>query len=537
MATRFRLTSDSTAPDVSPAVQSYTHTASTRRKLKTSDASALTSQAVTPDAADHTTPGDSLHVQFVSDAMAAGVTFTSGDAIKLCVQCFQASLTDTLAVQLYCAVVDNAGTTVRRVIRSKTQDDVNLFSALQSRILSDTQDGSTYTTVTGDRLVVEVSVYGTPVPGPGVNGHNATIRWGGDGSADLAENDSQNGTTLNPWVEFVPTAFPPSGTPATGSATLFIRGFDAATASLPLYVAGPLSATGGLTLFAAGRDSASGHIPLYLGSSADASGSVPLYTPGHAPASGGLPLYTYGWDDRSGQVPLFLAGHLPDSGGHTLFVEGIPNSGQAYATLFTTNFNTASGLFPLYGAGHQTSAHGMYLFAQADQVPAASGLFPLFAYGGTQSGNAAVIDLYTFSDANGQTVRRGMNLVLLGSATDRQTRNMNLWVEGRNRDATGPLTLYAHNTQSGVALGVSLYASGDGVTPDALGSNRSLNLVLARDPANAMPLFVKGPGSPGSGSVSLFTFGAMPAAAGANLAVPKVVGGQTKTAKLYTHGF
>jgi hypothetical protein len=179
----------------------------------------------------------------------------------------------------------------------------------------------------------------------------------------------------------------------------------------------------------------------------------------------------------------------------------------------------------------------MYLFAQADEVPAASGLFPLFAYGGNQSGNAAAVDLYTFSDASGQTVQRGMNLVLLGSATDRQTRNMNLWVEGRNRNATGPLTLYAHNTQSGVALGVSLYASGDGVTPDALGSNRSLNLVLARNPANAMPLFVKGPGSPGSGSVSLFTFGAMPAAAGASLAVPKVVGGHSKTAKLYTHGF
>jgi hypothetical protein len=86
-------------------------------------------------------------------------------------------------LQLYCSVVDSAGTTVQRVLRSKVQDDSNLFASLQSRFLSTTQDGSTYTTAAGDRLVVEISVYGTPVPGPGTNGHNASLRWGGDGSS------------------------------------------------------------------------------------------------------------------------------------------------------------------------------------------------------------------------------------------------------------------------------------------------------------------------------------------------------------------
>jgi hypothetical protein len=205
MATRFRLTADATAPAVSPALQSYSHSQGTRRKLVTSDASALATQAYTPDAADHLVAGDAQHVQFVSDPMAPGISFTNTQAIKYAVQGLEPQANNNLQVQLFASIVSQDGTTVRRVLRSKVLEGVELGTALAARTHSTTQDGATYVTVAGDRLVVEFSVSGTPVAAGGVQGHNASLRWGGNGAGgDLLENDTETGTTRNPWIEFVP---------------------------------------------------------------------------------------------------------------------------------------------------------------------------------------------------------------------------------------------------------------------------------------------------------------------------------------------
>lgn len=208
MATRFRLTNDATAPAVSPALQSYSHNAPTtvRRKLLTSDASALTTTAYTPDASDHTSAGDSLWCQFVSDPMAAGHLFASGQTIKMAMQCLEPDAKNNLFLQLYVAIVSSDGATVRRVLRSKVLDDVEINATIQNRFLTTTQDGADYTTQASDRLVVEISASGTPGTGSGVQGHNGSMRFGGAGaSGDLGENDTDTGTTLNPWVEFVPS--------------------------------------------------------------------------------------------------------------------------------------------------------------------------------------------------------------------------------------------------------------------------------------------------------------------------------------------
>lgn len=209
MASRFRLTSDTTAPAVSPALQSYTHNAPTtvRRKLLTKDSSALSTIAYNPDAADDLVAGDSLHCQFVSEPMAAGVNFTSGDVIKYCLQCLEANAGNNVSPQLFVSVVNRAGDTVQRTLRSKVREDAaEMATSLTSRFHTTTQSGATYTTVAGDRLVIEFSYQGTPTAAGGVQGHNASIRYGSAGAGgDLAEDDTQTGTTLNPWIEFVPT--------------------------------------------------------------------------------------------------------------------------------------------------------------------------------------------------------------------------------------------------------------------------------------------------------------------------------------------
>lgn len=211
MATRFRLTSSTTAPAVSPAFNdgvAYAHENPTnpRRKLLTTDASALTTTAYTPDAADHLVAGDALHFQFVSDPMNSGIAFTSADVIKFAIQALEANAANNLQVRLFVKIVSEDGATLRRTLRPNVNEGTEVATALTNRFLSTTQSGATYTTVSGDRLVVEFSLQGTPTAAGGTQGHNGSLRWGGAGAGgDLPENDTDTGTTLNPWIEFIPT--------------------------------------------------------------------------------------------------------------------------------------------------------------------------------------------------------------------------------------------------------------------------------------------------------------------------------------------
>lgn len=206
MATRFRLTSSTTAPAVSPAIGSYSHTQTTRRKLVTSDASALATEAYTPDAADHLVAGDAHHVQFVSDPMNSGIAFNNGDSISYAVQCLEANAGNNVQVQFWAGIYSQDGSTLQRELRGFQSEGNEMATALTNRHFATTQGGASYTTVAGDRLVVEFSARGTPTGAGGVQGHNASFRWGGNGAGgDLPANDTETGTTFNPWVEFAPT--------------------------------------------------------------------------------------------------------------------------------------------------------------------------------------------------------------------------------------------------------------------------------------------------------------------------------------------
>lgn len=200
---RFRLPASGSAP-VSPALQSYTHTQSTWRSLPETDATALATQAYTPDAADHGVAGDAHHVQFVSDALATGTVFDVGNTIKLCLQGLEPNANCNQSLQVWVGVYSSDGSTLRQTLRGKvTAAEFN--TALRSVFLSTTV-ATAYTTVSGDRLVVEISCAGSPAGGGGVQGHNASMRWGSDGAGgDLLENDTQTGTTLNPWFEIAST--------------------------------------------------------------------------------------------------------------------------------------------------------------------------------------------------------------------------------------------------------------------------------------------------------------------------------------------
>jgi hypothetical protein len=232
MATRFRLTTVDTDPAVLPAHSTvpavYTHIRTGTpeyRQLLTVDSSTLTTLNYVPDSTDHLVAGDSLFTTYVSAPIAAGVVFTSGETIKFAVQAIEAHANNNLSVQIWVGIYDSVGTTLQRAIRSRVTDSPELVvTPATNRFLSTTQDGATYTTAANDVLVVEWSLQGTPTATTGTQGHNGTFTFGSAGAGgDLPENDTEAGTTFNPWIEFVPNIFP-----AAAASLIYDAGMNAA---------------------------------------------------------------------------------------------------------------------------------------------------------------------------------------------------------------------------------------------------------------------------------------------------------------------
>jgi hypothetical protein len=193
------------APVTPPAPSAdWEHINSVQRKLRqTADDSTLVTQIYTPDAADDLTDKDSHHRQYVSDPLEAQ-TLTGN--VKAQIQGFEANNGNNLFLTLKILVINNTGSTVLSTLLAITRDTTNEFTtSLLNRNFPSTAMGS-YACAAGDRLCVEVGLGGLCTAAGGVNGHNGSLRWGGNASSgDLPEDDTQAGTTYRPWIEFANT--------------------------------------------------------------------------------------------------------------------------------------------------------------------------------------------------------------------------------------------------------------------------------------------------------------------------------------------
>jgi len=206
MPTRFRLPSGGTADVTPPLFGSYTHSGSQRlAPMPTAamgDSTALTTTAITPDNADHIVAGDTLHWVGVSEPLSPQTI--ASQVLKGAIQCLEAHTNNNLFIQLLVVVVSNDGQTLLGTLLAETIDNTELATTIQNRFFSFTTAAYTITAgQDGARIVVEISVQGTPVATSQTQGHNASLRFGSSGAGgDLPEDDTSTGTTLNPWIEF-----------------------------------------------------------------------------------------------------------------------------------------------------------------------------------------------------------------------------------------------------------------------------------------------------------------------------------------------
>ena len=257
-----------------------------------------------------------------------------------------------------------------------------------------------------------------------------------------------------------------------------------------------------------------------LGSSSSLLGNVEL---------AGAPPVTY---VAAQGMTLFLAGVPYTYAGIPLFTlgNGIVNN---QITLFTWGNSSQSGSITLFTGTQDTSSGKMNLFVQA-LLPGVFKQTTLFVQGFPQNGFEAGISLYTVA---GNKVFGSMNLFCCSPLIDKTVSNMNLVVAGAHLYVANGIPLYLA-TQSGdsapyfplfpillennqgnmmmedfsapiwmeqpPAEVMSLFISGVAAPTPMAGS---MNLVIARDPNNAISLFLCAPLATQNLQASLFIWG------------------------------
>jgi len=140
---------------------------------------------------------DVLFRQHISPPLVAGQTITGAQSIKAQFRVSEVDLGNNLFFALGIRVIAGDGTTVQKTVLSVTRDGLEAVTALTNRQFTATSAVTNYTTVAGDRLVLETGMGGDPGGG---KDHDSTIRFGDASASDLSEDDTST-TDNNPWVE------------------------------------------------------------------------------------------------------------------------------------------------------------------------------------------------------------------------------------------------------------------------------------------------------------------------------------------------
>ena len=200
MATRFYLGTLAVSGAITPAVDAGWESSAAPFARQGIDKNTAGGDTLTTTAGFTSTAGqDRCHRQFISAPLAAGNSFNSATSFKCYVQVLESAANDNIRSRLGVRVLSRDGSVVQSTLLAIAEygDNLEWNIALRNKGFANGDfSAGTYTTVQGDRLVVEI-------------GHNdsagssisASSRWGRAGSADLGENETSTSTTERPWFE------------------------------------------------------------------------------------------------------------------------------------------------------------------------------------------------------------------------------------------------------------------------------------------------------------------------------------------------
>ena len=170
-------------------------------------ASAMTTISIEGDADE--TDLDLVLVRYVSKELTASQTVTGSQSYRLQIRAAEDVATANLFVAISLQVVASDASTVRKnMIDGSTpaapvRDGTEVVTTLTNRALTGTTAATNYTTVAGDRFVLNLGLAGDPTTGSG-QGHDGDLRIGDAAATDLASDDTDTDDD-NPWFQLTDT--------------------------------------------------------------------------------------------------------------------------------------------------------------------------------------------------------------------------------------------------------------------------------------------------------------------------------------------
>ena len=209
MATRFYFSSTAT-PSITPNFSgSWTRNSdATRRIMSVSKDNSAMTTASTWGGTSPTADQSALQRQYISNTLKTGTVFSTSDTFKCVVRCQESGSNDNINRQpIGIFIYSSDGLTLRSTLFDvahtgpNTTEWVNSPTGLTNKqfaAVAGTNLTSSYTTVSGDVLVVELGSQVSAAGGTGVTGN---MSFGADSVSDCAYDES--GTSANnPWIEF-----------------------------------------------------------------------------------------------------------------------------------------------------------------------------------------------------------------------------------------------------------------------------------------------------------------------------------------------
>lgn len=397
-ATRFYLSSTATTP-VTPGFAAWTRTSEgTRLKMSpTKDSSALTNKttfANTSPAAN----ASSLNRQYVSDPMSSGIVFAATDTFSMQLLCSESATNDNVNRAPICIkVYSQDGTTLRATLKALGFYGPNtnawvVTTNTNKEVANAVALDVGYTTVNGDRLVIEV---GAQVSSSGGTTTTATQQFGSASATDLPVDETTTAAD-NGWF---------SVTLASGSIT-FNSSVTATGSSITSSVGSPTAtAASNLTATSNPITSSTGSVTVTGNSTAAATGSSITTDVGTSTQSGTANLSTTGVGITSSTGTVVASGNA-----------SVDASGQSLAiSIGTVTVSTSGGSSTVNATGTPSTISIGSASETGTANVAATGLSISSAVGDVSaSAGASVVVVGT---SLGAFVPQNINLGVAGSAT------------------------------------------------------------------------------------------------------------------------
>lgn len=218
MATRLYLPSSGTPPaGFTPAFDAAWEDTSIGARLPCDTAKASTAMTTVSFTDADATDKDILFRQYISLALTAGQTITGNQEINSQMRVAETAAANNLFLVLGIRIVAADGSTVQKTVVVVVRGDTEAVTTLTNRSNAPSSELTNYTTVAGDRIVVEVGLGGDPLTG---STHSGDMRIGDADPTDLPADETTT-TDNNPWVQLTDTltfvaALPPGLGPVEG---------------------------------------------------------------------------------------------------------------------------------------------------------------------------------------------------------------------------------------------------------------------------------------------------------------------------------